>query len=219
MRVWTRVSWNIDGSDEPNGESYSYQGPLVLCDRALQAAADNARETASGQAGNYGGAGQGIQANLVPRLETQATNPEGFGPFGLADMQTAAEQTAAGATGAAKEEARLRAMRTGNAAGVGATTAAAAGEGARATGSAVQSILAKNAELKANQQDTANKELAGIMGEDYKAQGEEAGLIPEDINAAIKSKSVGWMQDWNQFNQDLGGSLKDAAMIGGGGKG
>ncbi len=195
MRIHNCTIFDIESGAVLYDSAEDYQGPLALCDRALQQAADEARTTASGQAGNYGGAGQAVQANLVPRLEKEAVTPEGFGPFGVAEMKTAAEQTGAAASGAAKEEARLRAMRTGNAAGVGATTAAAAGEGARATGSMLQGILAKNAELKANQQDAANKELAGIMGQDYQAQGEEAGLVPRNIEQGLAAGRQGWLQN------------------------
>ena len=86
-------------------------------------------------------------------------------------------------------------MRTGNAAGLGAIEAGGAGAGARASGSALQSILAKNAELKANQMSEANRGLGGILGEDIRGNIGAEGLVPEDIKTAVGAGQAGWLQN------------------------
>ncbi len=209
MRIYTKIVWDCDGT-LLESESCEYTGDIALCDRAAQSAANQARKTAEGQAGTYGATAQGIEGDIVPRLENEAqSGGPGYGPIGLGDMETEAIQTGAGASGAATERARLSAIRTGNRAGVGAVTAAGAGESARATGGALQAILAKNAQLKAQQREQANQELVGLVGEDIKGQGMEAGLVPEDINASVNAGKSGWLQNTLATIATLTGSGKD----------
>lgn len=216
MRVYTRILFDWTGNILES-DSYEYHGPISRCDRALNAQAQQAGKAATGTAANYGAEGNAIQGSLVPRLERQAENPQGYGAFGLGQMETGAEQSAAGATGAANERMRLNAIRTGNGAGLGAGEAAAAGEGARASGSALQGILAKNAELKASQQQQANTGLQGILGEDIKGQTSNASLVPEDINAGVNADKVGWVQNMTEILNSLrgaGGSSSGGASFG-----
>ena len=212
MKVWIEVTFDIETGNVSRETFYEYEGPLALCDRSLQAQANQAEKSAAGTAANYGAEGAGIQSSLVPRLEQQAINPMGYGS-GLGAMETSALQTGAGATGAAQEQARLQAMRTGNAAGLGAITAASAGEGARGTGGALQSILAKNAELKARQQQEANTGLQGILGEDVRGQVANAGLVPENINAGVNAGKSGWFQNLMEYMK----TASNAAAGAGGG--
>lgn len=204
MRVYTRVEIDILSGKVLDACWHEYAGPLALCDRQLTAQGEQAAKGATATAGQLGGQAAGIYGNLVPRLESEAVNPQGFGPFGLAQMETAAESTAAGATGAAQERARLNAMRTNNAAGLGSTEAAAAQGGARAAGSAVQGILAQNAQLKAQQQLEANKQLGGILGEETGAQVQALGIVPKDLESAVAAENVGWVQDTKDIMEGLG---------------
>ena len=214
MKIFTSVLLDWKGNIIES-ESFEYFGPIAKCDRSLTNDAEQAQKTAVQTAGNYQAAGQGIQQSLVPRLEQQAVNPTGFGAFGLGEMETGAEQTAAGASGAAAEQARLRANRTGNAASLGSVQAAGAGEAAKAGGSALQSILSRNAQLKATQQQQANQGLEGVLGEDIKGNLGAEGLVPEDIKAASEAEQFGWLQDVGQGIKDF----KTLTSSGGGGGG
>lgn len=206
MKVYTRIVVDMTSGKVLAVESYQYHGPIALADRALTAQAEQAGKTAQQTAGQYGAAAGGVQANLVPRLESWAGGAApGFGPFGLSEMETAAEQTAGSASGSAQEQAKLRAMRTGNAAGVGATQAASAEGAARAGGSALQDILARNAALKAQQMSEANRGLEGVLGEDIRGQTAALGIVPEDVNAAANAQKVGWLQDTTQMLNALSG--------------
>jgi hypothetical protein len=151
--------------------------------------------TAAQDASNYGAFGQGLAGNLAPRLEQQATNPQGYGASGLATMETANLAGSAATSGAAQQEAKLRAMRTGNAAGLPAEQAAIAGETARASGSGLQDILSKNAMLKEQQRLEANKDLMGLAGQETTAGLDYSKLVPEDINAALNAEQTGWLQN------------------------
>ena len=86
-------------------------------------------------------------------------------------------------------------MRSGNPAGLGAGQAASAEGGARAAGGALNSILAKNAEMKATQQQQGNAGLANVMGQDIHGQVSNAGLVREDIHAGTAADQTGWLQN------------------------
>lgn len=216
MKIYTRIALDWDGNIIES-ESYDYHGPLALCDRSLVQNAKDASKTAQQTAGNYQAAGNQIQGDLVPRLEREAVNPTGYGTFGLGDMESAAEQSAAGASGTAQEGMRLRAMRTGNAAGLGSGQAAAAEGAARAGGSALQDILAKNAELKANQASKANSQLGDVLGENIHGNLSAQGLVPEDINAATNASKVGWVQNVEGLGDTAANLIKAFKTKGGGG--
>lgn len=217
MKVYTRIvldssTWNIVEADH-----YEYDGPVALCDRALAQQAVQGGKQAEQTAGQYGAAAGGIQGFLLPQLERQTTTPAGFGPFGLAEMETGAESTAAGASGAAQERAKLNAMRTGNAAGLASTQAAAAEGAARAGGSALQDILAKNAQLKAEQQLSAQRQLGQLYGEDVGAQTRALGILPEDVSAGANAEKVGWLQNVTSALSALGSLGQGIGAARGGG--
>ena len=216
MRVWTECEIDIESGKVSRGTSFTYYGPVALCNRSLVNDSEQGIKTANKTAGDYGAAAGQIQADLVPRLEKQAVNPQGFGTFGLGEMETGAEESAAGASGKAKEAMSLNALRSGNAAGLGADQVGAAGETARAGGSAWQSIMSKNAQLKASQQEQANQLESGVLGENIKGQLSAEGLVPEDVKAGADANSTGWVQDLTG-GLDAGANLIKALKYKGGG--
>jgi len=194
MRVHTVLLFDIESGILEFEEGYDWEGPVARFDRALTNQATQAAQTAQQQAAGYGATAGQIQGGLIPELQRFAATPPGFGTD-LGAMETAAMGSAAAATGASAEQSALRAMRTGNVAGLGAEQVGAAGMAARAGGSALQNILAKNAELKASQQQAALGGLERLTGEDIHGQAAMAGLIPHDIDAAIQAQRVGWLQN------------------------
>jgi hypothetical protein len=103
---------------------------------------------------------------------------------------TAAAQTAAGsASNAAQQGGLLRALRTGNAAGVAAgDVAGAVGAGQNQT-QAVEDILSQNAQLKAQQQTGALNMLGSLYGTDVTGQ-------TNNLNTQLKAGQSGWLQQW-----------------------
>ena len=194
MRVHTVLLFDIESGILEFEQGFDWNGPVARLDRALTNQATQAAQTAQQQAAGYGGAAGQIQAGLIPQLTSMATTPPGFGTD-LGAMETAAMGSAAAASGASAEQSALRAMRTGNVAGLGAEQVGAAGAAARVGGNALQNILAKNAELKASQQQAALGGLERLTGEDIHGQAAMAGLIPRDIEAGIQAQSHGWLQN------------------------
>lgn len=195
VKIHTKLVIDIETGAVLEDVYCSYAGPLALCDRAAQASAKDASKTAGGAAATYGAEAGGLQTTLVPTLERDITNAPGFDPIGLGDMKTEAEATSAGALGASREGSRLRAIRTGNPAATGSEEVAMAGETARAGGSALQRILAKNAELKATQREGAIKGMEGLIGEDIKGQAEQADVQQTAIKNQIEAGKTGWLQN------------------------
>lgn len=194
MRIHTKIVFDCDGNVLED-EYYDYSGPLMLCDRSLTNQAQQAETTAAQTAGQYGAQAGAQGAFLTPKLEQWTVNPPGYSPTDQATMMTQQQLAGAASSGSQQEQAKLRAMRTGNVAGLGAQEAASAQGGARAAGQGVQSILAQNALLKAKQQQQALRELGNLYGTNVRGQTAAENIEPEDINAATKAQQSGWLQN------------------------
>ncbi len=115
---------------------------------------------------NAANAGLGLEAQgastLMPELQNETINPQGFSPIDQAKMTTAAEQSAGGSQAAATGKGALLAGRTKNP-GAG---AAAIGESARAAGENLSNETLKgqlaNANLKAKQEEQGQQGLEGL---------------------------------------------------------
>ena len=207
MKVYTRIVIDMETMEVIERQSYQYPDnlPVALCDRSLQRQAGEATSAARQTAGQYGGTAANISGNLIPELQKWTVTPPGYGAQGLAEMQTSALQGARARSGAMQEASRLRALRTGNEAGLGSLEAAEAEGGARGAGSAIQDILAKNAMLKADQQRQAMGELGNLYGTSMRGDIEAQGLVPRDISANLAAGQQGWLQNAEGIVQMLGG--------------
>ena len=220
MKIYTRIEIDMETGKVRHAESYDYSGPLALCDRSLVARAKSAQDQASQQAGAYGSQAAGIAGNITPTLERWTVNPPGFSPQAMANLKTNAIQAANARAGAAQEQSRLRALRTGNEAGLGALEAAEAQGGARAAGSTVEDILAKNEMLKAQQQREAMGELGNLYGSAMRGNVGSMEQEAKDIDAATSASQTGWLQNTMGVLSTLGklGSYSRGGFtVGGGG--
>src|SRR5690348_11648830 len=111
MRIHTKIVIDIETGRVVEDSFYHYEGPLALCDRSQQASATDAMRTAEQTGGQYGATAAGISGNLVPQLQRWTVSPPGYGPAGLAEMETRSVQAAKAGQGAAQEASRLRALR------------------------------------------------------------------------------------------------------------
>lgn len=216
MKIHTKTVWDMESGAVVEDCHYEYQGKLALCDRSLTARGKEAQAVAAQAAGQYGGQAATAFGAAEPTLQQWTQAPPGYGPMGLATMETGALRASAARTGAAQEASRLRAMRTGNEAGLGALEASEAEGGARAAGSAVQDILARNEMLKQQQRMAGVKGLTGLYGEgmrgDIGAMGQEA----QDIGAASAAERQGWLQNLEgimAMGQGLGQGAQGASTI------
>src|SRR5580693_989262 len=109
--------------------------------------AKNAYTTASQTAGKYGAAGDQISSSLIPGLEREANNPEGFTPEEMNNQLVAGEEGAGGANAGIAGQAALQAARTRNSAGESAVLDSAARAKTRQLSENALNVQNKSADL------------------------------------------------------------------------
>lgn len=195
MRIYTRIIIDMNSGEIIRREGYEYSGPIASCDRSLMNQENQAQKNAVQTAGNYGSSAGRTGGFLSSQLERFAANPPGYSAADESGMESRALLGGAAQGAATNERAKLRTMRSGNVAGLGAQEAANTEAAARGTGGMLQTILANNAALKQRQQQSALGELGGMYGTDVRGQLAAEGLEPEDINAGTRANQTGWLQN------------------------
>lgn len=197
-----------------NDGVYNYDGPVIKFDRAAQASAKDAVNTAKNTGAGYGNQASGIAGTIIPTLQREATNPTGFNPTDVNNMLVAGEQGAGGANSGITGEANLRAARTRNAGGFsGALDQAARVKGQQLSQNAL-GVQNENAQLKEKQRQSGISGLQGMYGQDVQAQLHAMGLVPEDINAQVNAGKSGWLQNFTSVLDSISGAGKSAASLG-----
>jgi hypothetical protein len=180
--------------------------------RQAQQQASDAYKTASGTANQYGGQGNQIASSLIPGLEREANNPQGYTPEEMNNQLVASEQGAGGANAGIVGQANLQAARSRNSAGYTAGLDEAARDKTRALSQGALDIQNRSAELGQKKQMAAQGELAGLYGTDVNANLKAQGLLPEDVNAEVNAGKSGWFQNMTDLIRTLSGSAKNAAQ-------
>jgi len=214
MRIIIRAVLNMETMQWVEVESFSYEGPLDLCDRSLQKQAGQAATTASTTGGNYGNAAAGIGASIVPTLETQATNPTGYSSTDINDMLVSGAQAAGGVNSGITGQANQTAARTRNAGGFATALDEASRQKNRQLSGNALDVMNQNAKLKQAKQEEALNQLQGLYGTDVTAQMRAMGLVPEDINSGVNAGNSGWLQNTIGVINALGGAARGAGSLG-----
>lgn len=214
MRIHTKIVLDMATGAIEHEEGFEYHGPIALCDRSVQSGAGQVATGDKGTAGTFGSQAGSMFNAVGPTISRWAAGETpGYGSLGLGQMLTSAEATAGAARSAGDEQARLRAMRTGNMASIAPTEAGIAGETGRGLGLAVQNILAKNAMLKEAQQEKGLGLGAGLYGTGGKLQEGALGLSNEALQTQLKAGQAGWLQNLMGLMQ-AGGGGAGSAMAG-----
>lgn len=180
---------------------------VSMRDAASQAL--NAGKTAGDTAAGYGAGASTIGSSLIPTLTRQLTAPSGYSQQDIGAMLSSALAGSGGATAGLTGAANKTAMTERNPMGFSAALDSAARSRDRAAADTSEGIAAKNAGVKLNQQSEAGDLLSKLYGTNVQGQTQNAGQVSEDVNAAARANSTGWMQN-------LTGIL--AALNGAGGK-
>src|ERR1700761_747802 len=137
MKIYTLLSIDIETGRTLAEESHEYSGPVALAkgDAAKGDALTNAQTGQQGY-GTLFNEGQQTQGEVLPFLNQEITNPQGFGQQQLNAMNTATGQATSGGLSAATQAAKLNAARTGNPAAQSAIIANAARSGENAQSNA-----------------------------------------------------------------------------------
>jgi hypothetical protein len=178
-----------------------YEGEVAFA-KGDAAKGDALANAQTGQKG-YGmlmGEGQADQAGVLPFLDQEVTNPQGFGQPTLNAITTATGQATSGALSNADQQAKLQAARTGNPAAQSAIIANAARTGENAQSNANLETNIQNAELKQKQQQSGAAGLMDLTGMDTNAALADLGLSNSAINA------------WSGANKSAGNFWQNAIL-------
>lgn len=219
MKIYTLLSIDIETGRTLAEESHEYSGPVALA-KGDAAKGDALANAQTGQKG-YGtlfGEGQADQDAVLPFLNQEVTNPQGFGQPTLNAITTATGQATSGALSNADQQAKLQAARTGNPAAQSAIIANAARTGENAQSNANLDTNIQNAELKQKQQQSGAAGLMDLTGMDTNAALGDLGLSNGAINAwsgANKSAGNLWQNailPQEQIDASLAGSMAKGGM-------
>ncbi|MGH7441508.1 MAG: hypothetical protein ACREKE_02415 [bacterium] len=212
MFITTLARFDMETGECLERQGYDYFGPLALCDRAAKSTAQTVGNTATGLANEYGTNAAAVGNALLPQVESRAAAPPGLGAA-LPGMVANAGATAASNAGKAAQNARLRGMRTGNAAGQGAVDVGAAQAGGQNETAAMQGILGQNALLENTQQQAALNQMQGLYGTDLGATQGFLNTANNAANAMTNANTAGWLQNTTGLMKAIAG-LNPAGSIG-----
>ena len=169
--------------------------------------ASTAATSAQNLSNTYAGNTAGLFSSLTPMLMSQAVAPAGMSPTDMAMTDTASQQSAGGAQGAAQGAGALRAARTRNA---GAADAAI-GESTRIAGQQLSDAGIKtrlaNAAMKQKQQSEGVTGIERLFAENLSGGNQALGIVPNAVNADTNAENASW--DWAK---DLFTPIMSAAM-------
>ena len=155
---------------------------------------DNSK-TAQGMSSTYGNRASNNYNILTPTLNRMATNPQGFSPQTMANMNTAALQTAGGGNAATVGGAMQTAARTNNAGAFDPAIAQAGHDASTQLSDAALGIQNRNAMLQEQQRSEGLSGLENLYGENTGASQNALGLS----NNALSVKNAADEQTFNDW--------------------
>ena len=189
MKITTKIVWSIETGAVLERESYDYDGPLELAKGGGMAKQNF--DTANTDSSNYTNQALGINASLIPTLQSEVQNPIGFGQQALTQMQTQGGQDAAAQQAAAQQRATLAASRTGNLASLPAVQDQLARSGTQSADQNALGLSIDNNQAKLQQQQSGIKGLQALGATDTGAGLNALGLSNSAVQDYINS------QTWN----------------------
>jgi hypothetical protein len=165
---------------------YEYDGPYMAMKGGTSQAQANIN-TANADNSQLFSQGQQEQSQILPFLQGEMLNPQGFGTAGTNELLTAGGEAASGATGAATEAANLRASRMGNPSSTASIIDAAARSGAQQQSANALDVNKANLQEKLNQQQAGEQGIgalsSGNIGESLSALGLSNDAVKDYISA------------------------------------
>jgi hypothetical protein len=196
-KVYTYLRYEMDGDQLVlvESESYDYAGPSARCDRAAVAQSKSALDQSTTAANNAASNEAQERSALMPGLESEAQNAQGYTPQQENQMLTASEQGAGGAASGVTGQANLEAARTGNSAGLTSGLDDAMRTKGQMLSENALGVKTASADLGQKKQQAAQQELGGIMSGDQSANLSALGLENTSINTELASSKQGWLQN------------------------
>jgi hypothetical protein len=195
-----------------DGQYFVEDVPLKF-DRAAQAQASNAAQTAGDVGDTEFQQSQAEKGLVVPRLTEWMNAEHLYGPDALNQLLTAAGAGTGGATGALTAEAALQGARTRNTGMLSPEYDALARGKQQSMASASEKIASQDVTgAVARQQDSA-KQLGGMADASTEAALKAMGIQTQDINAEIEAGKSGWFQNMTGLISALGKGAQGAGSV------
>lgn len=212
MKITTRITWSMITGEVLEHETYEYDGPVALCDRAAQNAAKTAASTAGTVAGTEGTNAQGEEAQLTPFFERNMNATHGFDPSQTNELLTAAGSSAGAAEGDLSGRLNDEAARTRNASGFTKGLDELQRDKNKALGGASEQIAGEDVmgAKKLNEEGAAG--LSGLYGTNTGAMLKAMGQQNEDVNTQVNAGKTGWLQNMDQTIASLTAGAKSGAQ-------
>lgn len=159
--------------------------------------------------------------SLEPEFQAEISNPTGYGPSGLAAMNTAAQQSTGGSVAGAVGQGNLTAARTRNAGGFKTALDESAREGMRRNSQLATEITGQNEKLKQEQSSEGLRGLSGLYGQNMSeilgALGAENNALGQETganNSYVNAGNSGWLQNTMGVLNTLGNLGSGAGAMG-----
>lgn len=176
----------------------------ILFDRSIQNTEKKQAQTDQGVAGGYGTQAKQIGSSIIPGLEREAANPEGYDTATTNNMITSGAEAAGGVNSGIGGIAGLEEGRTRNAGGATQALDEAARIKGRQLSNNALSVQNESAKLGQQKQENAQQQLAGLYGTDTSNQLKAMGISNDDIANELKAGQQGWLQNTDQTIEALG---------------
>ena len=132
---------------------------------------------------------------LTPTYTQEATNPQGFGSANLAAMNTASQQSAGGAEGAAVGQAGRMAAANRNSGSFAPVLDEASRDAGRTLSSNALGVQGMNANLKETQRQSGLQGLQGLENQQNNDVLSSLGLQNQSTNTLVNAGNSGWFQN------------------------
>jgi hypothetical protein len=198
MKITVNPTFSIKtGELLSHSGQYEFPDELVTIrfDRQAQNQAKNNMTTANTTAGGFGSEASGIAGTVIPGLERESVNPQGFAPTDVNNMLVAGGEAVGGANSGITGQANLTAARTRNAGGFASALDEAARVKSRALSTNALDVSGAQAQEKEKQRMFAQGQLTDVMKSDRANQLRAMGLSDEAILAELKAGQQGWLQE------------------------
>jgi len=164
-------------------------------DRSAQAQAKQNKTTADTTASGLGAEASGIAGTVIPGLERESVNPQGFAPTDVNNMLVAGGEAVGGANAGIVGQANLEAARTRNAGGFASALDEAARTKSRALATNALDVSGRQAVEKEKERQFAQTQLADLLKSDRANQLRAMGLSDEAIAQELAAGRQGWLQN------------------------
>jgi hypothetical protein len=188
-----------------------FEEPAILFDRGIAQQAKSQGQQAGTVAGQQGAQANQISSTIIPGLESEAKTPQGYTPTDLNRQLVSGQEAIGGGNAAQTGEGRLAAIRTRTAGGFTPALDEAARIKNQQLASNARAVFNRNADVGLQRQQFAQNALQGLYGTDTNNMLRAMALQQGDLANQMNAAKSGWLQNWQQFNNDVGGTIGDIA--------